>query len=51
MRYKIIFDFFAVNVAFSFSNLNFSEPVSVQRILKNSPEAILNDNCKCKYLS
>ena len=51
MRYKILFNFSALNAALDLSNLNFTEPVSVQRILKNSPDAILNENCKCKYLS
>ena len=51
MRYKILFDFFALNAALDFSKLNFTEPVSVQRIIKNSPDAILNENCKSKYFA
>ena len=51
MRYKLLFMFFALNAALDFSKLDFTEPVSVQRILKNSPDAILNENCKSKLPS
>ena len=51
MRYKLLFMFFALNAALDFSKLDFTKPVSVQRILKNSPDAILNENCKSKLPS